>query len=831
MDPRFESYGTWIHRRRRIVLGVAGVLGAVAAAAAIGLPLRTDLSTLLPPEARSVRDLDRIERRAAVLGTALCAVESDQPALRARAVERLSGRLRQLDPTLVERIIVDDQAARQFAWDHRFLFASLGDLEAARDALAARIRRAALAANPLFVPLDDGDREAGDPAARPLDKLRKQLDDAELRSKRPEALLSSDGRLQLIVVQAPFPSAVVARGERLVAALNRAVDDTVREVGPGVSIGITEDVVIAVAEHRAILQGMALAVVLTVVIVGLSLWLYYRSLAALGALLGSLAVGTLVTFGLTRLAIGYLNSVTAFLSSIVVGNGINFGIIVLARHMEERGEGAPASLALARALGGSLTGTLAAALAAGVAYASLIVTDFRGFRHFGLIGGIGMLLCWASAYTVLPALLAELEHRGLIRPRPRRDAWLRSRPYRRWLAATLAGRPGRVVAVGAVVLVAATGVTVRYLAADAFEYDWQRMRSNSPEATLARAWMQRIDGAFGRQIVGGFVIAAGDATRAAVSERILREHAEDAPGTEPDRPLFRSVESLQALVPGDQPAKLGVLAELRRLVDHAGELALADDALAEARRFRPPDDLRALTMDDVPPFLASRFLERDGTRGRLLFANQASRFDGWNGRDMIAFARAVRGLDFPSDTLIGGGAFVFADILQAVARAGPRATLVALIGVVAFVVIVVGRGRLTLVTLLCLAVGTVTMTACAALLGLKVNFLDFVALPITLGIGVDYAVNVVARRDDPRGATRQAVMLCSWTTTVGYGSLLLSGNAGIVSFGLTAILGEATCLVAALTLAPALLAVLPPQSRSRPPPTAMPSETQTPAGP
>ena len=107
------------------------------------------------------------------------------------------------------------------------------------------------------------------------------------------------------------------------------------------------------------------------------------------------------------------------------------------------------------------------------------------------------------------------------------------------------------------------------------------------------------------------------------------------------------------------------------------------------------------------------------------------------------------------------------------------------------------------------------MIACAALLGLKVNFLDFVALPITLGISVDYAVNVVARdhAGGPGGAhealatTGGAVVLCSWTTTVGYGSPLLSANAGIRSFGAMAILGEATCLLAELTLAPALLAL------------------------
>jgi predicted RND superfamily exporter protein len=108
------------------------------------------------------------------------------------------------------------------------------------------------------------------------------------------------------------------------------------------------------------------------------------------------------------------------------------------------------------------------------------------------------------------------------------------------------------------------------------------------------------------------------------------------------------------------------------------------------------------------------------------------------------------------------------------------------------------------------------MIAAAALLGLRVNFLDFVALPITLGISVDYAVNVVTReRADGPGSARRAlattggaVALCSWTTAVGYGSLLLSANAGIRSFGLVAILGEATCLLAALTLTPALLELL-----------------------
>jgi len=820
MNTRFHRYAHWVDRRRGPILGASALVAALGAFLAAHLPLRADLSNLLPPRERSVRDLERIQARTPALGLVLCAVASEDPALRRRAAERLAARVRALDATLVSHLVSDEGEGRRYAWEHRFLFAPLADLASARDALAGRLRRAKLAANPLFVSLDqDGDaRDEQEDRAR-LDKLRAQMHEAEDKARRPAELVSADGKLQALIVETPFPSATVTQGERLLAALEDARAATLREVGPGVSIGLAEDVVIAVVEHRAILVGISRAVALTVAIVGVSMWLYFGSLSALLALFGALAVGTLASFGVARLGIGHLNSVTAFLSAIVVGNGVNFGILVLARYLEARRRRELGAAALATALGGSFTGTLTAALAAGSAYASLIVTDFRGFRDFGVIGGVGMLLCWATAYTTLPALLAVLDRRGQI-------ATPRAPRLGGWLARLLPRRPITVVA-GAAVMVAAAGVvTWRYLRSDPFEYDWQRLRSDSGAAIEAHHWMERLDRAFGRQFVGGFVVGSDSAAGAGATERLLRAHAEDERGGDA-RALFRKVGSIRDYVPRDQGEKIAVLTELRRMMDDRALAVLDAAEAADMREFRPPDDVRALTETDVPVSLARRYVERDGTRGRLLFANQAARFDGWNGRDMIAFADAVRALDLPGGTALGGGAFVFADVLRAVTRAGPRATVAALAGVVLFVLLVVGSGRHVAATLASVVAGTTLMIAGAALLGLRVNFLDFVALPITLGISVDYAVNVVAReRADGPGSARQAlatiggaVALCSWTTTVGYGSLLLSANAGIRSFGLVAILGEATCLLAALTLAPALLELLAPKvTKLSPPP-------------
>ena len=37
------------------------------------------------------------------------------------------------------------------------------------------------------------------------------------------------------------------------------------------------------------------------------------------------------------------------------------------------------------------------------------MTDFRGFRQFGYIGGAGMVLSWGAAFVLMPPLIARLE--------------------------------------------------------------------------------------------------------------------------------------------------------------------------------------------------------------------------------------------------------------------------------------------------------------------------------------------------------------------------------------------------------------------------------------
>src|SRR5262249_52366002 len=217
--------------------------------------------------------------------------------------------------------------------------------------------------------------------------------------------------------------------------------------------------------------------------------------------------------------------------------------------------------------------------------------------------------------------------------------------------------------------------------------------------------------------------------------------------------------------------------------------------------------------------IRDKLTEKDGRLGFLISIRPANRLDEWNGHDLIRFATAVRRLELDGGETVttSGASVIFADIVDSIEHDGPICTTLAAAGLVVRVFLRVGRNRRAVSVLVATASGSLLMVTACALLGLKVNFLDFVALPITLGLGVDYAINVAHRHDheespDPITTLRtsgSAVFVCSLTTIIGYGSLLVSENLAIRGFGTASLIGEIACLTTALVLVPALLAIGP----------------------
>lgn len=807
----------WLTRWRFVIFGLALAVMVGGIALAAGLPLRSDLSSLLPPSSRAVHDLGVLRKRARSFGNVLIMIEATSPEQRAAAGTDLEARLRALPADLIGTVSTDDNLAARFGWQHRFMFASLDDLRAARDALAAELADAKLAANPLYVDFDDDDDDAAaapaagsaaapDPRAR-LDALQRKLDDAERAATSTPLRLSADGKSQLFQLTVTFPASDIGK-DRQVMGLVRGLGADLERRFPGVRVDYAGSVNISIFEHDSVIAGMALSAAITVLLVMLLLLSYYRAPLTVLAALFALVVGVAFTLAFTRLTIGHLNLLSAFLTAIIVGNGINPSLIVLARVDDELRAGHAPDDAIGRALRGSLHGTLAASLTAAVAYGALVVTDFRGFRHFGIIGGVGMIACWLTSYTVLPVALGWLGRRGRLRARPV--------PALGNLIGRLAPRRPKVaLAVGAALTLAGTAVTVHFLAGNPFQRDWRDLQADGTEIRAQHVVDARMNARFAKDTLSGhsfqLALAVDDAAQVRDVVAALRAAEAQRPkGQE----LLVDIKSLDDLIPPEQPAKLALLAEIRALFDDPLMAQLDEAEAARLAKLRPPDDLRPIGLADVPAEISAAFVEQDGSVGRLIYVKGAPRFKTWDVYDRVSFAREIRKLALPPGVVIGGEPMVIAGIVETMERDTPVMVLVSLLGSVLAVWLVVRMRRHGLVTLACGLAGVILMIAACALVGLRVHFLDLIALPITIGIGIDYAVNLVARDRDQPGLTPRellagtgaAVVLCSLTTTIGYGSLLLSSNGGVRAFGEAAIIGEITCIAMALILAPALLA-------------------------
>ena len=109
-------------------------------------------------------------------------------------------------------------------------------------------------------------------------------------------------------------------------------------------------------------------------------------------------------------------------------------------------------------------------------------------------------------------------------------------------------------------------------------------------------------------------------------------------------------------------------------------------------------------------------------------------------------------------------------------------------------------------------------------LGMEYNYINLIAVPIILGIGIDDGVHALHRyhKDPGKGLERtsrsfrmvgKAILLTSITTMIGFGSVGFYEMRGMASFGQVLALGVGTCFLATIFVLPPLLRIFHPDRR------------------
>jgi uncharacterized protein len=794
-----ERYCGFITRRARLVLLAAAAVFLGAIALASRLQLRTSFSELLPSDDPGVVALDRTQKRIGDLSMLLVGIRSPDRAANLRYAELVTQKLRALPPRVVALATYHVRDVRSFFEANKWLYIGEEDLTTIRDRMRKEIARRK---NPLLADLGLDEDE-------PVEALRKRVADKDrLGGRFPDGVFSNADGTYVWVAALP-PGGLF--GERAGESLHYAAADILRTEDPRrhhprMEANISGPVATLLANREAVERDILWVTGVCATVVALSILLFLRRWRSV-PLIGLPAVmGTVMAFAVAQLAFGYVNSSTAFLGSIILGNGINYAIILMARYQEQRAKGDSLEEAMARALAGTARATGLAALCASVSYGSLILTSFRGFFQFGVMGATGVLFCWLATFIVLPALLA-VGDRQTVGKRSRRAPLSLAR-----FARLMSRRPAAfLVASLAVTAVAAAGLL--HFTAAPFEYDFRRLNARVRVTQVAQDFEVRQNALFGRWPSPTIILADQVGEVEAVRAAIRRQDA-----AQPGPDVIGQVITVFDVLPGTpevQARKLALIDDIRRLKqDRALELLNEKDR-QELDKIDPPAGLRVLSPADLPPLARRPFTEVDGAVGRVVLVYAVEEgVSVWSGHDLLRIASVLQRLHLPElgKTLeTSGSAVVFAAMIRSVLHDGPRATLASLVGVAVIILLAMRPLRSALLTLATMLLGVVWMVGAAGFAEVKITFLNFIALPITFGIGIEYAINVVARHRETGNmeravmSTGSAVAICSWTTIVGYGSLLAARNRALQGFGAMAILGELACLLTAIVALPCLV--------------------------
>ncbi|HWA77636.1 MAG TPA: MMPL family transporter [Polyangiaceae bacterium] len=822
-----SRYTRFLLRNRRWILALATALALVAGFRTVKTyaALKSDLEELLPVSAPSVQALSTLRQRLHGIRHLGVVVAVDRPEAQPEAfrfLDALAARVRTYPKEMVASVRVDAQAERAFAETYALQLMDPADVRRLREAVEKR--RDWDVSRGMGIDLED-EADAPKPEV-PIAELREKY---EARfGKAPSApgsrFVSPDGKTAVLLIQTGGHET----GQRADAALLDRVQKDIAALGfpaafgGGLRVGYAGDVASRVEEARGLESDLTLSSAVVLLLVAGSVVWFYRSARALPILGVPLAYGTVAAFGLVALpplSILYLNSNTAFLGSIVIGNGINSGIILLARVLEERRAGAALPAAIDRALSTTWKATLAASAAAAASYGSLVFTAFRGFNQFGWIGGVGLMTCWAANYTLIPLFAYWLG--GSLGAEQRNRAHVSASGG---LTRFVIEHPRAVaLATAALAVIATIGVVKR--SGDWIEYDLSTLRRRDSWQTGERYWGKRMDAAFGRYLTPTVILAESTEETKVIEARVRELMQADKAGG-----LIGSVRSSALFLSPEREQSREEARRLKAVLTPRLLAQLPDKDRALVERALSPRALEPLRAEDVPPSLLTGLLERSGRFDRNVLVFPKLTGGTWNAELLDGYASDLRtaatvdGRAHP----VAGSLLLSNDIAAAMNADGPHATRLSLLAVLGICWLAFrARGRHGLArygfsreslgysgaAMGSLLLGVLLMMGVLAWTGERVNFSNFVALPITFGIAADYSINVLRRyQAEPGssllralGSTTGAVALCSATTVIGFGSLLMAQNRALFSFGVFAIAGELTCLATAVLALPALL--------------------------
>jgi len=685
-------------------------------------------------------------------------------------------------------------------------------------------------------------------------------------------------REMLLITTGPYVS-LLDQDELLVMVKKlEGVVDELRPQFPDVEATLIGNAPLQLDETNSLTANTAMLSLIALLIIYLLLARTFRGwILPILALLPLLA-GIVWTMALVRIFFETLNLFTAMIMLILIGLGIDFSIHLVSRFYEERAKGKDVLSSATEMIGGTGIGVLTGGLTTATAFMALMIADTQGVFELGVSAATGVIMTLISVFFMLPALLTLREKTvGYMRKRRGiEDSVTHARGAHR--GAPLIGVIARFSWIHRVpvIITFAVLIILSVIGAMNNSYLWD-LYEMEPAGLRNVEIVRELPDRFGAADQGAWLIlntveesramkdvlrdlpAVGDVS--SISDLIpapewiapntellerFRQKMKNAPleeVTEPDYSFelameidrywdnldlignlaFQSgVDRIVKVIDGitgynsetDETDLDAILPKLTELLDNGVDPAVVERVSSQWRALMRDRLIRmsntdVAAIDDLPETFKRTYLPRDGNGGFLMSID--SRKMLFNKEDYMRFTEQVHSVD----PAISGSPQMATEMMYETLVDGSEGAALALVAIV-ILLLIHFRGTTGLIAIIPLLGGAAFMLGMMYLIGMKYNYMNFIAMPIILGIGIDDGVHALHRfrelgkptvdgAEETFSFVGRAILLSSLTTMIGFGNLAFYAMRGIATFGLLLFMGVGFCFLVSITVLPAVM--------------------------
>jgi uncharacterized protein len=753
----------WVMHHRGATLALTGLVTAVAVFFMQRLTLDSDILKLMPKEDPSTIALEKLDQEEGGVNVFTLAIQGEDRPAREAYVEKLAAKMEALPEVDYVLYKLDPQSALRFG----VLQVPLEDLTLIRDRLHGALAMGAGAANPFIA----GTLFNFGPITQ------------KLESSSAGFSLSTPDLTRLLVRpkgsahDIPFARHFIAEVDRVLAELPPEANG-VRILWKGGAYRHN------VEDYEGIARDLTWTTATSFFLVLIIIAAAFRAPRALGLIFIPLILSNIWTAGVAGATVGSLNTFTSFVNAILIGLGVEFGVHLYARFREERSSGLPLEDAVVRAwdlVGGACT---SAALTSAAGFAALWAAHFSGFKQLGWLLSLGLVLTLMAEIVLMPLLFTVMEPRA-----EHIHAHRQAHKRRRKLPVLY-----RLAPMTLLVVATFTGVSALLISRIGFEYDLSELR----RAGLAYHDLSEAEKALARDSYAPLVVDYPDAQSLETAHARVSQRVKDGSWPEIARVL-----SIHSVLPPDQEERVKVVQEIVAAGDDPRSAYFPAKIRGYIKQLKDAD-IRVLSPTDLPRPVQHILGAKDGKHRFFLVPSG----NMWDMREAAHLVETVR-RELPND-VVAGEYMTLGVLYEMMGRDAPVIAIIASLLVLFFTWTDLRTWQSTLAAMMVQVAGLCWWGALLVLSDIRISIVNFVGIPIVMGIGIDVMIHMIHRmKQEGPGKITKVLATTGWasalgtsTTVVAFAALSLASSQGIRSLGLLVLLGEMAVTIAGFALIP-----------------------------